>query len=151
MTFLLDHLPDHLHPDHGHPLRSAVAAGPVAQSRAAHRAAPPTSGFTPGEAREFLNRVMGLELTEADVDALEDRTEGWIAGLQLAALSLRGIADRTRSPASFGRSPAATGSSIDYLADEVLARQSPKVRDFLLRTRPRPAQRPAVRRRHRWR
>ena len=77
---------------------------------------------------------MGLELTAADVDALEDRTEGWIAGLQLAALSLRGIADRDEVA---GFISAFTGSNrfvIDYLADEVLARQPPQVRDFLLRT-----------------
>jgi LuxR family maltose regulon positive regulatory protein len=90
--------------------------------------------FTPSEAREFLNQVMGLELTATDVDALENRTEGWIAGLQLAALSLRGIADRDQVT---GFISAFTGSNrfvIDYLADEVLARQFPQVRDFLLRT-----------------
>jgi hypothetical protein len=68
------------------------------------------------------------------VDALEDRTEGWIAGLQLAALSLRGIADPNEVA---GFISAFTGSNrfvIDYLADEVLARQTPQVRDFLLRT-----------------
>jgi LuxR family maltose regulon positive regulatory protein len=68
------------------------------------------------------------------VDALENRTEGWIAGLQLAALSLRGIADRDQVT---GFISAFTGSNrfvIDYLADEVLAQQPPQVRDFMLRT-----------------
>ena len=77
---------------------------------------------------------MGLDLTAADVEALDERTEGWIAGLQLAALSLRGIPERG-DVADFIE--AFTGSNrfvIDYLADEVLSRQPAQVRDFLLRT-----------------
>ena len=75
-----------------------------------------------------------MDLPAADVHALEERTEGWIAGLQLAALSLRGISERGEVA---GFIDAFTGSNrfvIDYLADEVLARQPPAVRDFLLRT-----------------
>ena len=134
VAFLLDHLPDHLHlvlatrSDPPLPLARLRSRAQLSELRAADLR------FTPGEAQAFLNRVMGLELTEADVDALEDRTEGWIAGLQLAALSLRGIADR-KEIADF--ISAFTGSNrfvIDYLADEVLARQPPQVRDFLLRT-----------------
>ena len=134
VTFLLDHLPDQLHlvmatrSDPPLPLARLRSRGQLSELRAAELR------FTPAEAQEFLNRVMGLELTAADVDALEDRTEGWIAGLQLAALSLRGIADRDEVA---GFISAFTGSNrfvIDYLADEVLARQPPQVRDFLLRT-----------------
>ncbi len=134
LTFLLDHLPDHLHlvmatrSDPPLPLARLRSRGQLSELRAAELR------FTPAEAGEFLNRVMGLELTTADVDALEERTEGWIAGLQLAALSLRGIAD---SHEVAGFISAFTGSNrfvIDYLADEVLARQPPQVRDFLLRT-----------------
>ncbi|HET6919019.1 MAG TPA: AAA family ATPase, partial [Jiangellaceae bacterium] len=134
VTFLLDHLPDHLHlvmatrADPPLPVARLRGRGQLTEVRAADLR------FTPSEAREFLNQVMGLELTEADVDALEDRTEGWIAGLQLAALSLRGIEDRGEV-ADFIQ--AFTGSNrfvIDYLADEVLARQRPQVRDFMLRT-----------------
>jgi LuxR family transcriptional regulator, maltose regulon positive regulatory protein len=134
VTFLLDHLPDHLHlvmatrSDPPLPLARLRSRGQLSELRAADLR------FTPAEAREFLNQVMGLELTEADADALEDRTEGWIAGLQLAALSLRGIADRNEVA---GFIQAFTGTNrfvIDYLADEVLARQPPQVRDFLLRT-----------------
>ena len=134
VTFLLDHLPDHLHlvmatrSDPPLPLARLRSRGQLCELRAADLR------FTPAEAREFLNQVMGLELTAADVGALEDRTEGWIAGLQLAALSLRGIADR-EEVADFIQ--AFTGSNrfvIDYLADEVLTRQPPQVRDFLLRT-----------------
>jgi LuxR family maltose regulon positive regulatory protein len=90
--------------------------------------------FTVGEAEQFLTQGMGLDLDAADVDALEERTEGWIAGLQLAALSLRAIATK---PEVTDFIEAFTGSNrfvIDYLADEVLARQTPAVRDFLLRT-----------------
>ncbi|HTF07035.1 MAG TPA: LuxR C-terminal-related transcriptional regulator [Asanoa sp.] len=134
VTFLLDHLPDQLHlvmatrSDPPLPLARLRTRGQLTELRAADLR------FTATEAREFLNQVMGLELTAADVAALEDRTEGWIAGLQLAALSLRGIADRAEVA---GFIEAFTGSNrfvIDYLADEVLARQPPQVRDFLLRT-----------------
>jgi LuxR family maltose regulon positive regulatory protein len=134
VTFLLDHLPDHLRlviatrSDPPLPLTRLRSRGQLTELRAAELR------FTPDEAREFLNRVMGLELTTADVDALEDRTEGWIAGLQLAALSLRGIADPAEV-ADFIRAFAGSHRFvIDYLADEVLARQPPPVRDFLLRT-----------------
>jgi LuxR family maltose regulon positive regulatory protein len=134
VTFLLDYLPDHLHlimvtrSDPPLPLARLRSRGQLSEVRAADLR------FTPSEARDFLNQVMGLELTTADVDALEDRTEGWIAGLQLAALSLRGITEREEI-ADFIQ--AFTGSNrfvIDYLADEVLSRQPPQVRDFLLRT-----------------
>ncbi|HWI00235.1 MAG TPA: LuxR C-terminal-related transcriptional regulator, partial [Propionibacteriaceae bacterium] len=134
VTFLLDHLPDQLHlvmatrSDPPLPLARLRSRGQLHEVRAADLR------FTPSEAREFLNQMMGLELTASDVDALENRTEGWIAGLQLAALSLRGIADRDQVT---GFISAFTGSNrfvIDYLADEVLARQPPRVRDFLLRT-----------------
>ena len=134
VTFLLDHLPDHLHlviatrSDPPLPLARLRSRGQLTEVRAADLR------FTAAEAREFLNRVMGLDLTAADVDALEERTEGWIAGLQLAALSLRGIPERGEVA---GFIEAFTGSNrfvIDYLADEVLARQPAQVRDFLLRT-----------------
>jgi LuxR family maltose regulon positive regulatory protein len=134
VTFLLDHLPDHLHllmatrADPPLPLARLRSRGQLTELRAADLR------FTPAEAQEFLNRVMGLDLTAADVQALDERTEGWIAGLQLAALSLRGIAERGDVD---GFIEAFTGSNrfvIDYLADEVLARQPTQVRDFLLQT-----------------
>ena len=134
VAFLLDHLPDQLHlvmatrSDPPLPLARLRSRGQLTEVRAADLR------FTPAEAREFLNQVMGLDLTAADVDALEERTEGWIAGLQLAALSLRGIPERGEVA---GFIEAFTGSNrfvIDYLADEVLARQPAEVRDFLLRT-----------------
>jgi LuxR family transcriptional regulator, maltose regulon positive regulatory protein len=134
VTFLLDHLPDHLHllmatrSDPPLPLARLRSRGQLTELRAADLR------FTPAEAQEFLNRVMGLDLTASDVRALDERTEGWIAGLQLAALSLRGIPERGDVD---GFIEAFTGSHrfvIDYLADEVLARQPAQVRDFLLRT-----------------
>ena len=134
VAFLLDHLPDHLHlviatrSDPPLPLARLRSRGQLTELRAADLR------FTPAEALEFLNQVMGLDLTAADVDALEERTEGWIAGLQLAALSLRGIPERGEVA---GFIEAFTGSNrfvIDYLADEVLARQPAQVRDFLLGT-----------------
>jgi LuxR family maltose regulon positive regulatory protein len=134
MTFLLDHVPDHLHllvatrADPPLPLSRLRSRGQLTDVRAADLR------FGPAEAREFLNEVMGLHLTEGDVQALEGRTEGWIAGLQLAALSLRDVSDRGDVVEFIG---AFTGSNrfvIDYPVDEVLARQGAQVRDFLLRT-----------------
>ena len=133
-AFLLDHLPARLHlvvatrSDPPLPLARLRSRGQLTEVRAADLR------FTRAEARDFLNRVMGLDLTIADVDALDERTEGWVAGLQLAALSLRGIPERGQV---VGFIEAFTGSSrfvIDYLADEVLARQRDEIRDFLLRT-----------------
>jgi LuxR family maltose regulon positive regulatory protein len=134
VTFLLDHLPDHLHlviatrSDPPLPLARLRGRGQLTEVRAADLR------FTPAEAREFLNRVMGLDLTAADVDALDERTEGWIAGLQLAALSLRGLPGQGEVA---GFIEAFTGSNrfvIDYLADEVLTSQPARVREFLLST-----------------
>ncbi|GAA5651172.1 hypothetical protein [Geodermatophilus obscurus] len=87
--------------------------------------------FTSDEAAEYLNRSMGLTLTAPDVAALEERTEGWIAALQLAALSLQGRDDVAGFIAAFAGDDRYI---VDYLAEEVLQRQPDHVRDFLLRT-----------------
>ena len=87
--------------------------------------------FTPDEAAAFLNQVMGLALTAADLAALEARTEGWIAGLQLAALAMRDHQDRSGFIRSF------SGSNryiVDYLAAEVFASQPAHIQTFLLQT-----------------
>ena len=87
--------------------------------------------FSLQECTDFLTRVMGLQLPPVDITALERRTEGWIAGLQLAALSMR---DRDDLP---GFIEAFTGSShyvLDYLIEEVFQQQPPDVQDFLLKT-----------------
>jgi LuxR family maltose regulon positive regulatory protein len=87
--------------------------------------------FTPKETAGFLNEVMGLGLSPEDVSALEQRTEGWVAGLQMAALSMRGRNDVAGFVQAF------TGSHryiLDYLSEEVLQQQPEDVREFLLRT-----------------
>src|SRR5437868_701729 len=87
--------------------------------------------FTASEAAAFLNQVMGLSLSAADIAALEDHTDGWIAGLQLAALSMQGHQDVP----GFIRAFAGDHRYIvDYLVEEVLERQPAPVRSFLLQT-----------------
>jgi LuxR family maltose regulon positive regulatory protein len=107
------------------PLARLRARGQLTELRAADLR------FTPAEAAEFLNRVMDLNLSAEDIAALETRTEGWIAGLQLAALSMQGREDITSFIQAF------TGSHhfvLDYLVEEVLQQQSESIRTFLLRT-----------------
>jgi LuxR family maltose regulon positive regulatory protein len=87
--------------------------------------------FTAIEAAEYLNQVMGLDLAAADVATLEDRTEGWIAGLQLAALSLQGQPD---VPAFIRAFAGDHRYILDYLVEEVLQRQPAAIRRFLLQT-----------------
>jgi LuxR family maltose regulon positive regulatory protein len=131
LTFLLEHLPTQMHlvittrEDPQLPLARLRARGQLSELRATDLR------FTPSEAAEFLNRVMALNLSADDIAALETRTEGWIAGLQMAALSMQGRSDT----ASFIR--AFTGSHhfvLDYLVEEVLQRQPEGVRGFLLQT-----------------
>ena len=131
LTFLLEHLPPQMHlvittrEDPRLSLARLRARGQLTELRASDLR------FTPSEVAEFLNQVMGLDLTADDIAALEARTEGWIAGLQLAALSLRGHQDVH----GFIRAFAGDHRYIaDYLVDEVLQRQSTPVRTFLLQT-----------------
>ena len=87
--------------------------------------------FTREEAASFLNDFMGLMLSMEDLTALEKRTEGWIAGLQMAAISMKGRKDTAGFIQSF------TGSHrfvMDYLMEEVLDQQTSEIRDFLLKT-----------------
>ena len=131
LTFLIEHQPPPMHlviatrEDPSLPLARLRARNQLTELRAADLR------FTPAEAAAFLNQVMGLSLSTTDIAALEERTEGWIAGLQLAALSMRGHQDAARFIESF------TGSHhfvLDYLVEEVLKRQPASVQDFLLRT-----------------
>jgi LuxR family maltose regulon positive regulatory protein len=87
--------------------------------------------FTLDEASVFLNDILGLELTPDDLAALEARTEGWVAGLQLAALSIQGRQDAAAFVRAFSGSHRFV---LDYLVEEVFERQPPGVQDFLLRT-----------------
>src|SRR6266699_1452142 len=131
LTFLVEHLPPQMHlviatrEDPLLPLARLRARGELTELRAADLR------FTPSEAAEFLNSVMGLNLSPGNIAALEDRTEGWIAGLQLAALSMRGREDIPEFIRAF------TGDHryiLDYLVEEVLTRQPEPVRSFLLQT-----------------
>jgi len=131
LTFLLEHLPAHMHlviatrEDPPLPLARLRARGQLTELRAADLR------FTRAEAAAFLNQVMGLSLAAADIAVLEDRTEGWVAGLQLAALSMQGHQDVP----SFIRAFAGDHRYIvDYLVEEVLQRQPAGVRSFLLQT-----------------
>ncbi len=131
LTFLLEHLPPQMHlvvttrEDPHLPLARLRVRGQLTELRAADLR------FTPAEAAEFLSQVMDLDLSAEEVAALESRTEGWIAGLQLAALSMRGRDDI----AQFVRAFAGDNRYIvDYLVDEVLQRQPAPVRRFLLQT-----------------
>jgi LuxR family transcriptional regulator, maltose regulon positive regulatory protein len=87
--------------------------------------------FTPGETAAFLREATGLDLPTASVAALQDLTEGWAAGVQLAALTLRGRPDPAGFVATFSGSHRFV---LDYLGEEVLARQPGEVVDFLLET-----------------
>ena len=131
MAFLLDHLPPWLHvviasrADPALPLARWRARGELAETRAAELR------FTPDEAAAYLNEMMGLQLTARDVAALEGRTEGWIAALQLAALSMQGRDDVAGFIAGFAGDDRYV---VDYLAEEVLQRQPERVQAFLLQT-----------------
>jgi len=131
LIFLLEHLPPQMHlviitrEDPHLPLARLRAQGQLAELRAADLR------FTPEKAGAFLNQIMNLNLSPEDITALETRTEGWIAGLQFAALSMQGHQDTTSFIKSF------TGSHhfvLDYLIEEVLHQQSEDNQTFLLRT-----------------
>ncbi|WP_433064757.1 LuxR C-terminal-related transcriptional regulator [Dactylosporangium sp. CS-033363] len=133
VTFLLDRLPAHVtmaittRADPPLPLARMRARGELAELRAADLR------FTPAEADAFLNQIMGLRLEPGQVAALETRTEGWAAGLQLAALAARGRAgdDVETFVDAFSGSHRFV---LDYLVEDVLAHQPADVRAFLLDT-----------------
>lgn len=131
LTFLLDHLPPQLHllittrEDPNLPLARLRVRGKLTEIRVEDLR------FSPEEVAEFLNQAMGLNLSPENIAALEARTEGWIAGLQMAALSIEGRTD------SSGFIQAFTGSHhfiLDYLVEEVLQQQPESIRNFLLQT-----------------
>jgi LuxR family maltose regulon positive regulatory protein len=131
LTYLVEHLPPKVHlviasrSDPLLPLARLRARSALTELRAA------SLRFTAEETASFLTEVMGLSLSSEQVAALEARTEGWIAGLHLAALSMQGRDDVAGFIAAF------TGSHryvVDYLVEEVLSRQPEVVQDFLLQT-----------------
>lgn len=131
LAILLEQAPPNLHlvlltrTDPPLPVAALRAKGRVTELRARDLC------FGDAEALAFCNDTMRLELPSEAVRALTKRTEGWVAGLQLAALSLQGRPEVATAGATF------TGSHryvVDYLVEEVLVRQSPTTQDFLLRT-----------------
>jgi LuxR family maltose regulon positive regulatory protein len=131
LSFLIEHQPPNFHliiatrEDPQLPLSRLRARGQLNELRATELR------FTPSEAAEFLNKVMKLDISEKDIAALENRTEGWIAGLQLAAISIYGRENASDLIQAF------TGSHrlvLDYLIEEVLKQQSENMQNFLLRT-----------------
>jgi LuxR family maltose regulon positive regulatory protein len=137
LTFLLEHMPPQMHlviatrEDPQLPLARLRVRGQMTELRVADLR------FSANEAAGFLQQEMGLTLSAENIAALENRTEGWIAGLQLAALALQTknqsqtVADRNSFIETF------TGGHhfiLDYLVEEVLANQPDDVRDFLLQT-----------------
>jgi hypothetical protein len=131
LAFFLEHLPPQVHlvlagrSDPALPLARMRARGELLEIRAADLR------FSPAETSAYFREAMGFALSDEDLRALEARTEGWIAALQLAALSLRDREDVSGFIASF------TGDDrfvVDYLVEEVLERQTPEVREFLLAT-----------------
>ena len=131
MAFLLDHLPPQLHvilatrADPPLPLARLRAQGQLTEVRVVDLR------FGIAEANVFLQVAMGLNLENEAVAILEQRTEGWIAGLQLAALSLQGRTDVSAFLAAFGGTHRYV---LDYLSEEVLAQQPEPVQQFLLHT-----------------
>ncbi len=131
ITFFIDRLPDHAHlilasrTDPPLPLARWRVRNQLTEIRTQELC------LTESQAAEFLNQTMGLALSTKEVAALRARTEGWIAGLQLAALSLREQPDRARWLTAF------TGSEhliLGYLVEEILDRQPDEIRHFLLQT-----------------
>lgn len=131
MTFFLDHLPPQVRliistrADPGLPVARLRARGELVELRAADLR------FTLAETETYLNELTGLQLTTEDLTSLEERTEGWVAALQLAALSLRGRSDPAGFIAGFAGDDRFV---VDYLVEEVLDRQPDPIRRFLLQT-----------------
>jgi len=131
LTFLLEHLPPQMHlviatrEDPHLPLARLRVQSQLTELRATDLR------FTPTEAAEFLNQVMGLNLSAEEIAALGTRTEGWIAGLQLAAISMQGHHDSASFIKSFSGSHHFV---MDYLVEEVLHQQPEGIQTFLLRT-----------------
>jgi LuxR family transcriptional regulator, maltose regulon positive regulatory protein len=131
LQFLLDHLPTQMHlmiltrADPPLPLARLRARDLLTEIRI------PVLRFQPEEAARFLNEMMGLGLSTADISALESRTEGWIAGLQLAAISLQQQADRHAFVTAFAGDDRYV---MDYLLEEVLQRQPAELQSFLFKT-----------------
>jgi LuxR family maltose regulon positive regulatory protein len=127
LSYLLSNMPSQLHlvictrEDPNIPLARLRAQRQLTELRAEDLR------FTQREAAEFLKETMGLNIVPEDISALDSRTEGWIAGIQLAAISMKGYQDTTQFIRSF------TGSHhyvMDYLVEEVLQQQPESLKNF---------------------
>lgn len=131
LAFLVEHMPPRMHlvvttrEDPALPLHRLRARDQLVELRAM------TLRFSAGETAEFINKKMALDLSPEDLAVLDQRTEGWIAGLQLAALSMQGRAD---VPGFIRDFEGDHRYVVDYLVEEVLNRQPEVVRDFLVKT-----------------
>lgn len=131
VDFLLNNVPPQMHiviisrADPPLPLSRLRAQGRMTEIRVADLR------FSRDEARQFLQDMMGIDLPEDQIDVLEERTEGWIAGLQMAALSMKGAEDVSGFVAAFAGDDR---HILDFLGDEVLEHQPERVQNFLVRT-----------------
>jgi LuxR family maltose regulon positive regulatory protein len=131
LAFLLEHLPPQMHlaistrADPPLPIHRLRARGQLTELRS------DDLRFTASEAEAFLTAAMGLDLAREDVKVLEARTEGWIVGLQLAALSLQGRTDAHEFITAFS---GGHHYVLEYLTQEVLRRQPEPVQRFLMQT-----------------
>jgi LuxR family transcriptional regulator, maltose regulon positive regulatory protein len=131
VAFLLEHLPANMHIVIGSRSDPPLSLARLRARRQLLELRAAALRFTATEATSFLNDVMRLELAPEMIELLKERTEGWIAGLQLAALSLAGRADKADFISSF------TGSHrylVEYLLEEVVSRQSETIQSFLRMT-----------------
>jgi ATP/maltotriose-dependent transcriptional regulator MalT len=134
VTFVLDHLPPQMHlviasrTDPTLPLSRLRARGQLTELREADLR------FSTGEVATFLKQVVRLPISSEDVRALELRTEGWITGLQLAAVAMSGLRRREQITGFVHHFSGSHRYVIDYLVDEVLDQQAPLTQDFLLQT-----------------
>jgi LuxR family maltose regulon positive regulatory protein len=131
LDFLLDHIPLCMHLVILTRMDPPIPLGRLRVLRAMAEFRQADLQFNSEEATAFLNSLMGLDLSVEEVEALEARTEGWIAGLQLAALTLQGRGDKRDRIAVFSGSHR---HLVDYLAEEVMSRQAIEVQSFLLQT-----------------
>jgi len=131
ITFLLEHLPDNVHiviatrSDPPLPLSRLRARGQLSEIRVEDLR------FTSADVTIFLNQVFGLGLSQEQVKKLENRTEGWVAGLQLAAVSMQGRQDIPKFIEAFSGSHRFI---MDYLAEEALSQQPSEIQRYLLQT-----------------
>jgi ATP/maltotriose-dependent transcriptional regulator MalT len=131
IIFLLEHMPPNLHLVIGSRTEPPLPLARLRARRQLTELSAKDLKFTSAETVDFLNQVMGLNLSSDDVAALETRTEGWIAGLQLAALSIQ---KQKNIPDFIRRFSGDNRFIVDYLASEILDRQPDHIRDFLVQT-----------------